>query len=425
MTTRRKFLKIAGAIGGLSVLPAGFHDFPKSINLNKKNKSNPNQSVIGLYGPWAAGLNAMNPKELSFRNNKWNNIGIWHETASKKIGELISKPVIQIEPLITIKKIYNYNDLEIEEISWELPYGRPVEAVVLKPADAKGKLPAILALHDHGGMKYFGYRKITRTSDQVHPMIADHQKNDYGGFAWANEIARRGYVVLVHDAFAFGSRRVLYQDVNGIDWGFLNVSDKSDNNPEDPGNISVYNEWASQHESVMAKSLFCGGTTWPGVFLAEDQIALDILSKRKDVDPARIGCGGLSGGGLRTVYLAGTDPRIKCAVCVGFMTTWNDFLLNKSYTHTWMTYTPLLPKFMEFPEILALRIPLPTMVQNNMEDPLYTMPEMIKANEILKEIYEKAGASEHYQGKFYPGVHKFDGPMQIDAFNWLDRWLKT
>ena len=36
---------------------------------------------------------------------------------------------------------------------------------------------------------------------------------------------------------------------------------------------------------------------------------------RDDVDANRIGCGGLSGGGIRTVFMGGLDPRIKCAVC--------------------------------------------------------------------------------------------------------------
>ena len=36
----------------------------------------------------------------------------------------------------------------------------------------------------------------------------------------------------------------------------------------------------------MSKSLFCAGTTWPGVFTAEDQRALDYLCSRDDVDPA-------------------------------------------------------------------------------------------------------------------------------------------
>jgi dienelactone hydrolase len=173
----------------------------------------------------------------------------------------------------------------------------------------------------------------------------------------------------------------------------------------------------------MSKSLFCGGTTWPGVFLAEDMKAVDVLCKRPDVDPERIGCGGLSGGGLRTAYLGGADPRIKSAVCVGFMSTWDDFLLNKAYTHTWMTYTPLLPRYLDFPEILGLRVPLPTLVQNNTEDELYTMQGMTRADEILGELYNKAGAVEHYKCSYYPGPHKMDKQMQEEAFAWFDRWL--
>jgi hypothetical protein len=134
--------------------------------------------------------------------------------------------------------------------------------------------------------------------------------------------------------------------------------------------FNTYNQWAGEHEHIMAKSLFCAGTTWPGVFLAEDRQALEVLIGRNDVDSEKIGCAGLSGGGLRTVYLGGTDHRVKCAVCVGFMSTWADFLLNKAYTHTWMTYTPLLPKYLEFPEILGLRVPLPTMTLNNSQDGL-------------------------------------------------------
>ena len=74
-------------------------------------------------------------------------------------------------------------------------------------------MPGILAFHDHGGNKYFGTRKITKTSDQQHPLIVAHQQEYYEGFAWANEIAKRGYVVLVSDAFPFASRRVMMQDV--------------------------------------------------------------------------------------------------------------------------------------------------------------------------------------------------------------------
>ncbi len=380
------------------------------------------KSIIGGYGPWAASL-VKAPQDLSFRNSKWVDSSTWKITAVQKVKELLASPTIEDVPTVTIEKRYEFDGLEIEELSWQLPYGRRTKAVLLKPKGVTKRLPAILALHDHAGKKYFGYRKIVKTSEDQHPLLKEHQATDYEGKAWANEVAKRGYVVLVADAFAFGSRRVFYEDVEGLDYGPLKTAGKSDADPEKIENIEAYNAWSSEHEAVMSKSLFCAGTTWPGVFLAEDQVALSILSARKEVDPERIGCGGLSGGGLRTVYLAGLDSRIKCAVCVGFMSTWNDFLLNKSFTHTWMTYTPLLPRYMDFPEILGLRLPLPTLVLNNNQDELYTLSEMKKADEILREVYAKGGAVNKYQARFYDGPHKFDRKMQADAFDWFDQWL--
>lgn len=382
-----------------------------------------NKSIIGDYGQWASTL-INNPADLSFRNTRWSELDFWRNQAVEKVTELLSKPEISEVPVVTIEKQYIHDGLAIEELSWELPYGRITKAVLLKPSGITKPLPAILALHDHAAKKYFGYRKIVNTSDELHPLIKDHQATDYGGKAWANEIAKRGYVVLIHDTFAFGSRRVSCEDIEGIPLDNVNDDNRAGNNPEKIENIENYNQWAIEHEHVLSKSLFCAGTTWPGVVLAEDQIALNILSERKEVDPDRLGCGGLSGGGLRTVYLGGLDPRIKCAVCVGFMTTWNDFILHKSFTHTWMTYVPLLPKYLEFAEILGLRVPLPTLIQNNNQDELFTLSEMKIADKVLSEVYKKANASENYKALFYDGRHKFDVEMQTDAFNWFDKYLK-
>lgn len=382
------------------------------------------KSIIGAYGAWAAGL-SNNPPKLSFRNTQYKALEPWKKEATEKAKELISEPDIKRISEVKVHKKYVYDGLEIEELSWQLSNGGPrTEAILLRPEGVKGKLPAVLGLHDHGGNKYFGKRKITKVADDVHPLIEAHQKEYYEDQAWANEIAKKGYVVLVHDTFTFGSRRVKYDDVEGILWGECAISEKTDQNPEKSESIVTYNEWAGHHEHIMAKSLFSSGTSWPGVTLAEDRAALDVLCERGDVDVENVGCGGLSGGGLRTVYLGGMDHRIKCAVCVGFMTTWGDFILNRSFTHTWMAYTPLLPKFLEFPEILGLRVPLPVMIQNNNQDSLYTLPEMKVADSILKEVYGKAGAGDNYRTKFYEGAHKFDLNMQSDAFAWFDTWLK-
>ena len=375
-------------------------------------------NTIGLYGPWAASLASDGVPSLSFRQPQFTDVDQWRTQARTRLLERLAQPDTGGAPTVTVHRTHEYDGLHIEELSWQLPYGAPTRAYFLKPIGAVGPLPGIVGLHCHGGNKYFGARKITRTSDDQHPDMAAHQARYYGGRAWANEIAKRGYAVLVHDTFAFASRRVLVEGVIEPIRGGL-----TDENPEDSENIKTYNAWANNHEHVLAKSLFSAGTTWPGVFSAEDQRALDVLCARPDVDADRVGCAGLSGGGLRTVMLAGLDERIKCAVCVGMMTTWRDYLLNKVQTHTWMCYIPLLPNELDYPEILALRAPLPTLVLNDIEDALFTMPEMERADRIMAEIYAKADASDHYACSFYPGGHKFDLPMQTEAFAWFDRWL--
>jgi len=424
---RREFLKLTGQAGlgivGGSLLKdaaaASFLDFKNNASVSTAFNQM-DTSIIGLYGPWAASLTENKLPSLSLRKKEWANLEAWRKAARNRTRERMAIPQLNGTPQVTVKKQYTYDGLHIEELSWHLPYGRATEAILLKPFDHKGRLPGVLAFHDHGGNKYFGTRKITRTSDEQHPMIPAHQQEYYQGKAWANELAKRGYVVLVPDAFTFGSRRVQLQDVPEFLRNGLN-----DNDPEQPQHITAYNQWAGEHEHIMAKSLFSAGTTWPGVFFAEDQKALDVLCSRNDVDSNRVGCGGLSGGGIRTVYMAGLDPRIKCAVPVGFMTTWNDFLLNKSFTHTWMTYVPLLPKELDFPEILGLRAPLPALVLNNNEDTLFTLPEMKKADAILADVYKKAKGEDRYKCSFYPGPHKFDIAMQAEAFAWFDKWLKA
>jgi hypothetical protein len=426
---RRDFIKYTGITslaiaGGMLDAFAANQGNDKISNTTKYMKnttpSDSSTSIIGAYGAWAASLTGNKLPSLSFRKKEFTNLSDWKKQARNRLIERLSIPATGPAPEVIVKKILQYDGLHIEELSWQLPYGPPTDAILLKPANAKGKLPAILAFHDHGGQKYFGTRKITRTSDKMHPVMIEHQKESYENTAWANEAAKQGYVVLVPDAFPFASRRVLLKDVPPDLRHQL-----TDDDPENVDQIIAYNEWAAQHEHIMAKSLFSAGTTWPGVFFAEDRVALDILCSRDDVDAKNIGCGGLSGGGMRTVFMGGLDERIKCSVCVGFMTTWRDFLLNKATNHTWMTYIPILPNELDFPEIMSLRVPLATMVLNDNEDQLYTLEEMKRADKIIGEVFQKAGAADRYKCSYYPGPHKFDKAMQTEAFAWYDKWLKS
>ena len=379
----------------------------------------PEPNMIGAYGPWAASLVGDEPARLSFRRAEFTDVEAWRAQARPRAEALFLAPVVHPTPTATLTHQYDFDGLQVEHLTWQLPYGPPTEAVLLKPAGATDKLPGVLALHDHGGNKYFGWRKIARVSRDVHPVMRRHQDDHYGGVGWANELARRGCVVLAHDVFSFGSRRVRAADIATS----VDPAPPPEKNPEAPDEIAAYNRFAGQHEHLIAKSLFCAGLTWPGVPLAEDRAALGLLAARDDVDAARLACAGLSGGGLRTVYLAGLDERIKTACCAGMMTTWRDYLLYKCWTHTWMIYVPGLPRELDYPEVLGLRAPQPVLVQSCEQDPLFSRGEMQRADTMLTEIYRKAEAADAYRGTFYPGGHRFDRAMQAEAFAWFERWL--
>jgi len=400
-------------------------------------------NMIGSYGPWAANSAEQWERTLSYLNPAWDDIEAWRAAARDKVIELLAQPQIGPEVLQTLRRRYRFDDLDIEELSWQLPYGPETEAVFLKPAGHSGPLPGILALHDHASVKFFGKRKILSTTAEAHPFITEHQRLYYGGVAWANELARRGYGVLVHDVFPFESRRIRASELPGhvvrrmmaspleveeltpedLKGGFT-VTDYDVDEREHSETIQKYNAFGAQHEEIIAKSLLSAGFTWPGVFVAEDRAALDILCARPEVDGGRVGCCGLSLGGLRTDYLAGLDDRIRCSVTAGFMTTWRDLVLNNCYTHTWMVYILVLCRYMDFPEVLGMRAPLPAMVLACAQDPLFDLREVERALGILEQVYAKAGSPQAFVRATYPGPHQFDRAMQTRAFEWLDRHLK-
>ena len=413
--SRRTFMKTSGAALALSQL------FPISMSaMNQKNTppaTDPN--MLGPYGDWAAQL-ASDPPQLSYRNAEFVSLEDWKGSARQTAETYLSPPAMPTVPEVTVLQSLVYDGLKIDRLEWQLPYGPMTQAIFLRPNDGK-QYPGILGLHDHGGNKYLGWRKIARMQDDIPDFLIKHYDKYYGGKCWANELAKRGYAVLVHDTFTFGSRKILPEEAN-IGWGMPEVPEAPVTDA-DPAKINQYNAWASMHEHIISKSLLSAGTTWPGVFLRDDQVALSILANHEDVSTDQLGCCGLSGGGLRSAYLGGMDERIKCAIPVGFMTTWRDLILAKCYTHTWMTYVPILPKYLDFPEILGLRAPLATLVLNNNQDQLFTLSEMKRADEILKEVFDKANAADSYKANFYDGPHKFDQEMQADAFAWFDQWL--
>ncbi|HXY82100.1 MAG TPA: hypothetical protein VEH56_00155, partial [Candidatus Saccharimonadales bacterium] len=291
----------------------------------------------------------------------------------------------------------------------------------LYPKIRTGMLPAVIALHDHGSFFYFGKEKITELEDELR-IVEDFKRQYYGGRSWATDLARRGFAVLVMDVFLWGSRKIPLESVNE---DFLKFFEGV--KPDSEEYIRKYNEfWEMNECSIVADTILQAGTCWPGIFGYEDRRSVDYLITRSEVDPNRIGCGGLSGGGLRTIFLSGLDERIRCSFCVGFMSTIRGLLRNHIRCppgHGLFTYVPQLFSYLDLPDVISLQAPSPLMVQFDSEDELFSLDGQRSADQKLAQIYSKIGYPNNYAGRFYSGPHKFDVVMQRDAFAWLEKWL--
>jgi dienelactone hydrolase len=318
---------------------------------------------------------------------------------------------------VRVERRWARNGIVGEEVSWWVGYGPRTYAYVLKPAGVSQRLPGLLALHDHGGFKFYGKEKIADGPDGRLAIVQSFRADCYGGRAFANELAREGFVVVVHDTILWGSRRfpleIMLSQIAGLSPALVPASDDPD------AAIHEYNAAALQHELIFEKTCNLLGTTMAGVVSHEDRIAFNYLGSRLDVDPMRRGCIGLSGGGNRAALLQATHDEVRAAVIVGLMCTYAELVGRLEFTHTWMLYPHGLPRFSDWPDLAGCRAPSPLLVQYDLEDELFTEPGMRAADRRLAEIYGGTGHPEAYEGQFYPGPHKFDLEMQAAAFSWL------
>ena len=99
------------------------------------------RSLIGANGPFAAEVLGDGPAELSFRNPRFTDVEAWRAEARAKALELLAQPDTGGTPETEVTGGATVDGVEVERLRWQLPYGPPTEAVLLKPEGAKGPLP--------------------------------------------------------------------------------------------------------------------------------------------------------------------------------------------------------------------------------------------------------------------------------------------
>jgi len=156
----------------------------------------------------------------------------------------------------------------------------------------------------------------------------------------------------------------------------------------------------------------------------DDIRTVDYLLTRPEVDPKRIGCVGLSVGGLRSCHLAALDERIRAAVVVGWMASF-PAQLKRHVNHT-IGHTKLVPglyRHLDYPDVAALAMPAALLVINGSRDTLFDPDGVQAAFAKLTACYEKAGVVEKFRAGLYDTPHEFSAEMQREAWDWRRRWL--
>lgn len=376
-------------------------------------------SDIGNFYPFLNEYGSRHSNSMSYLSGKWDDPDAWRTKARSTMEELLAYDP-EMVPLDTeILETHPRDGYTQYLIRYNLNAYHQTEAYLLIPDDLENPAPAVIALHDHGGFYYFGKEKHNRIDDEP-KILTDYIETLYGGRTYADELARQGYVVLSPDAFYFGSQRINPDEITPEHTeDYFQQADKGM-----AAKIRAFNELAGDHEVPMEKSILAMGTTWPGIILQGDRRAIDLLYSRPEVDTTRIAAMGLSLGGLRTTYLFGMDARISAGIIGGFSSTYQEMLRTNFLSHTWMMYVPRQYQYLDLPDVASLNAPKPLMILNGLKDQLFTIDGMKAAASKLDKVYAKMDASEKFKANFYDEPHSMTIPMQDDAIEWLDRWLK-
>ncbi len=299
----------------------------------------------------------------------------------RSLGEMPPRPSPLKARTLWTKKQEGYT---VEKFVFNNGVDSEVPGYIAIPENQKGKRPAILSLHGHGSSKenIFGYDPSSQT---VVKMLTD-----------------RGYVVMAIDSYFNGERR----------------------GQGPAGELEMQARNSDQEMSLFKLNLWLGRTLW-GMMLRDEQIALDYLAARPEVDAARIGVQGMSMGSTRAWWLGAIDDRIKAAVGVACFTRYEDLIAIRALrAHGIYYFVPGILKHFDSEGVMALLAPRPFLALTGDRD--YGSPPegMKKLEQILGKLYGTLGKPERFQSVIYPETgHVYNDDMKKRMVEWFDRFL--
>lgn len=421
--TRREILQALSASSALALTgmtPAGATppqaeaSTPSKTQQADAAKKWKGSSLGGLY-PFVKRVQEEGLSSLAYLQVRPKDLEAWKAEARARVFDLFLYRPAPCDPTARILERVDKGDYIREYLRFHTTPEIEVPAYFLIPKRAKFPVPAVVALHCHGGFYYWGKEKIIEIENE-HPALVDFRREAYDGLSFPVTLARHGYAVIVIDMFYFGERRLILD--SDLEQG---INDRSKQEPTET--INTINNRNGQSEGFFLRNMLMSGFTWGGVLAWDDIRTIDYLQTRPEVNPNRIACVGLSVGGYRSNFLAGLDPRIKAACVAGWMTSWRD-LVPGFEPHTIISgVTPGLLKYLDYPDVGSLTMPNPLMVVHGWRDTLFPTQGVLSAFSTLRQCYEAVGKPERFTTYTYDGPHKFPARAQQLMLEWFNRWV--
>ncbi|MFC7622840.1 alpha/beta hydrolase family protein [Microlunatus sp. GCM10028923] len=194
-------------------------------------------------------------------------------------------------------------------------------------------------------------------------------------------LARRGFVVLVHDTIGQGERLDLLDEA-----GRAII----------PANVP-------QHNHLGVKAWWAGETP-ARVFVTEARRALDYLAARPEVDPERIAALGNSGGGTMVSWLALTEPRLAAVGISCFLTGIEEIQDSGHAQDPEQVIPGGVAAGLDHDDVLLAMVPRPTLVLSKNSD-FFPVEGTVRTVDRARRWFGLAGAADRLRHVRDDGTH--------------------
>ncbi|MEU0117840.1 alpha/beta hydrolase family protein [Streptomyces bobili] len=333
---------------------------------------------------------------LAWGNSPIRDFGTWRRAARAKVEEML---LVDREDATPYAPEYQQRTdgggYTGELVTLSLTRHERVRAALLTP-HGPGPFPAVLLLHDHGAKFDIGKEKLVRPwydGARLASARAWTEKYFSGRFV-GDELARRGYVVLVADAPGWGDRGPLAYD----------------------------------QQQALASNFYHLGSSLAGLMAREDARAAGFLTRLERVDRRRIAAVGFSMGAFRAWQAAALTDDLAATAAVCWMTGLKEMTVPGNNTlrgqSSYYMLHPGLPRHLDFPDVASIAAPRPMLFFDGGLDPLFPADGIRVAHEKLRAVWRSRHAEERLHLRTWPDLgHVFTDRMQDEVFTWLDHVL--